>query len=96
MLPLPGTLVGLLLLLAFQFIQKRPSPALHAGGAPLLKYMSVLFIPAVLGVAVYWQHIDENLLAITIAIVGTTIVSLGAVGWLAQRVLKPLPKGDGE
>ena len=86
-LPLPGSLVGLLLLLMFQFFQTRPSPVLHAGGAPLLKYMSVLFVPAVLGVAVYWQHIEENLAAIAFAIVGTTIFSLGLAAWLSQRLL---------
>lgn len=86
-LPLPGTLMGLLLLLVFQFFQSRPSPILHAGGAPLLKYMSVLFVPAVLRVAIYWQHIEENLAAVSLAIVGTTIVSLGIAALLAQRLL---------
>lgn len=48
-IPFPGTLVGLLLLLLFLFKRRRAPSVIVAGAAPLLKYMTLFFVPAVLG-----------------------------------------------
>ncbi|MDO6476622.1 CidA/LrgA family protein [Alteromonas sp. 1_MG-2023] len=87
-LPFPGTLAGLLMLLAFQFLRRKTPVVLISGGAPLLRHMAMLFVPAVLGVGVYWQQISENLTGIGLAIIVSTTVSLGLSGWIAQRLLQ--------
>ncbi len=86
-LPLPAALTGLLLMLLVLFIRGRAG-AVAVASAPLLRHMSVLFVPAVLGVGLYWPDIYAHGWALATAIIGTTIVALGLTGIIAQRVLQ--------
>ena len=85
--PLPGTLMGLLMLLAWQFFRRQTPMLLLAGGTPILRHMAVLFVPAVLGVGVYWKAISENFSGIALAIIVTTTMSLGISAVIAQRIM---------
>lgn len=86
-LPLPGALTGLLILLAVLFIAPKAEPLVERAASPLLSHMSVLFVPAVLGVSAYWKEIAENGWAIGIAIVITTCISLGISAKIAEKLL---------
>ena len=86
--PLPGALVGLLLLLGALLLRQRPAVTVSRGAQPLLTHMSVLFVPAVIGVGLFWDEVRANALGIVLALVATTIVALGFTAWLAQRVLQ--------
>lgn len=86
-LPLPGALTGLLILLAVLFIAPKTEPLVARAASPLLSHMSVLFVPAVLGVSAYWKEIAENGWAIGIAIVITTCISLGISAKIAEKLL---------
>ena len=85
-LPIPGPLMGLFLLLATLFLF--PQLEVHTARFVTfpLKHMSLLFIPAVLGVSIYWDDIQANALAIAIAIVVTTSISLGLTAWFSQQL----------
>jgi holin-like protein len=86
-LPLPGALTGLLILLAVLFIAPKTEPLVARAASPLLSHMSVLFVPAVLGVSAYWKEIAKNGWAIGIAIVITTCISLGISAKIAEKLL---------
>ena len=87
-LPLPGALIGLLLLLGGLLLRQRPAVTVGRGAQPLLTHMSVLFVPAVIGVGLFWAEVSENALGIALALVATTIVALGYTAWFAQRLMK--------
>lgn len=87
-LPIPGPLMGLLLLLGEFFIF--PKLEVHTArfvSLPL-KHMSLFFVPAVLGVSIYWNDIQANALAIAIAIIATTSLSLGLTAWFSQKLFR--------
>ncbi|NMH59345.1 CidA/LrgA family protein [Alteromonas ponticola] len=86
-LPLPGALLGLGLLSALMALSKALARAISRAAQPILANMSFFFIPAVLGIAIYWSILQANLLAILLAIVGSTVVSLGVSYWLAKKLL---------
>ncbi|CAD5287346.1 Murein hydrolase transporter LrgA [Alteromonas sp. 38] len=86
-LPLPGALTGLLILLAVLFIVPTAEPLVARAASPLLRHMSVLFVPAVLGVSAYWSEIAQNGWAIGIAIIITTCISLGISAKIAEKLL---------
>ncbi|MCQ8849750.1 CidA/LrgA family protein [Alteromonas stellipolaris] len=86
-LPLPGALTGLLILLAVLFVAPKAEPLVARTASPLLSHMSVLFVPAVLGVSAYWNEIAENGWAIGIAIIITTCISLGISAKIAEKLL---------
>lgn len=92
-LPIPGPLLGLFLLLVALFCF--PTLERHVAVAVTfpLKHMSLLFIPAVLGVTMYWGDIKTYALAIAIAIVVTTSLSLGFTAWLSQQLLNTKKSG---
>lgn len=85
--PLPGALTGLLILLTFLLIRGRSPANLTVAASPLLKHMSVLFVPAVLGVGLYWDVIEAHRLSLAFAIVVTTAFSLGLTGLISQYLL---------
>lgn len=83
-LPIPGPLIGLFFLLAVLFTFPILEHHLATFALTPLKHMSLLFVPAVLGVSLYWSDIQQNALAIGLAIVVTTSLCLGATGWISQ------------
>lgn len=86
--PLPGALVGLLLLLTGLLLRQRPVESVARGARPLLTHMSVMFVPAVIGVGLFWDEVKANALGITLALVATTIVGLGFTAWIAQKLMR--------
>lgn len=85
-LPIPGPLVGLCLLLGVLFTFPKLEVATARFVTFPLKHMSLFFVPAVLGVSIYWDDIQANALAISIAIILTTSLSLGVNAWFAQKL----------
>ncbi|MBD3585465.1 CidA/LrgA family protein [Salinimonas sp. HHU 13199] len=85
-LPLPGALVGLLLLLFMLLFLKRTPATIASGARPLLSHMTVLFVPAVCAVMLMWQDIEPYLMSISAAIFISTALSLGATAWVAVRI----------
>jgi|TARA_Y100000034_G_C6738329_1_gene327483 holin-like protein len=86
-LPVPSALVGLLLLLfiLFKFPSVEVSVSTFVTGP--LKHMSLFFVPAVMGVSLFWDEISSNALAIGLAIILTTAISLLLTAQVAQRLL---------
>ena len=75
-LPLPGPVIGMLLLLTtLAATQGRPT-GLNRVTAPLLAHMSLLFIPAGAGVIAYRDLISAEWTAIVAAIAVSTLVAL--------------------
>jgi holin-like protein len=83
-LPIPGPVLGLMILLA---------ALAWRGGAPvrlrdtcqgMLKYFGLLFVPAGVGVVGEMQALRANALAIIIAIPISTILGLAVTGLLMQ------------
>lgn len=86
-LPVPGALVGLLLLFALLLSFPYFEASVTSFASKPLAHMSLFFVPAVMGVTLYWQDISNNVVAITTAILVTTIVSLLITALIAQRLL---------
>jgi holin-like protein len=93
--PIPGSLVGLLALLGVLFAFPLLERHVASFAMAPLKHMSLLFVPAVLGVTLYWNDIVNNALALFVAIVVTTALSLGVTAWSAQWLLSKKENVDG-
>lgn len=93
-LPLPGPVLGLLLLLAALVIRKRlgrgePPPELKSTAQGLLGYLGLLFVPAGVGVVTQLDVIGANLLPVAVAIAVSTLLGLIVTGWVMQRLTGP-------
>jgi putative effector of murein hydrolase LrgA (UPF0299 family) len=95
-LRLPGPVIGLALLAGLLLITKQVAlPVTHQlnihlepVAKVLLRYMGLLFVPAGVGVITQGKVIREQWPAITIAVIGSTVLGLVATGWTTQRFAK--------
>jgi holin-like protein len=107
-LPVPGPVIGMVLLLIALMV-KLPVPAgIHATSRKLLAYLGLLFVPAGVGIMTRLPMIGAHWLPILIAVLGSTIITmvitalvmrgserLGTFSWRAiARELSPSSKGS--
>ena len=75
-LPVPGPVVGMVLL----FIALLAWPKLYAlveeSGNQLVKHLSLLFVPAGVGVMLHVHRVADEWLAIVTALVGSTVLTI--------------------
>lgn len=92
-LPLPGPLVGMLLLLAGLLMRGELPDAVRDGADALLRHLMLLFIPAVTGVMMYFDRIEREWLPFLAAcIVGTAItmvVTALTLRWMLRTTDTP-------
>lgn len=88
--PVPGALVGLLLLLGGLVWWGRVPSALDDVSTPLLRHLMLLLIPSVAAVGLYAglvvQHAAAFLLVSTVVTVFTLVVTACTLRWLMKRV----------
>lgn len=92
-LPIPGPVIGMALLLAALVSPRLRSETFRHSVQQLLKHLSLLFVPAGVGVMLHARRVGEEWLPIAAALVLSTLLAI-AVGaltmsWLARRVRAP-------
>jgi len=75
-LPVPGPVVGMLLLLLLLIWRGGPSENLRSASQGLLGNLSLLFVPAGVGIMVHGHRIADEWLALVVALVLSTALSL--------------------
>ncbi|MBB3191857.1 CidA/LrgA family protein [Halomonas cerina] len=85
-LPIPGPVVGMVILLVVLMVHGKVPTSLRLAGEGLLRYLTLLFVPAGVGVMVHFRLIGEDLWAIMLTLVGSTLVTLGVTGWVLDRL----------
>jgi putative effector of murein hydrolase LrgA (UPF0299 family) len=89
LLPLvPGPVIGLVLLLAFLAWRGAVAAGLELVSSAFMRYLGVLFVPAAVGVVMYWPHLVEQGIAIVAALVVSVLATI-AVSALIAKALAP-------
>lgn len=93
--PVPGPVIGLVALLAALLIRQRlRKPAwapLQQAADGLLAHLSIFFIPAAVGVMLYWEPLVREGLAWVVALVASTAAAIAVTAWFLARRLGPAP-----
>ncbi len=89
-LPIPGPVIGMLLLFVFLIIKSDAVTALAPTALGLLRHLSLLFVPAGVGVMVYAQRIASEWLPILAALVASTAVSIAVTAAVVRWLHKPM------
>jgi holin-like protein len=74
--PVPGPVLGMGLLFAGLLLRGRSDPTLEAVADTILRHLSLLFVPAAVGVMQQAGLIAANWLAISVALVLSTLLTL--------------------
>lgn len=87
-LPVPGPVIGMVLLfLALQWRSNLPEP-LQTTAQTLLSHLSLLFVPAGVGIIQYGSLLEEEWLALTIAVVLSTVLTIAITGLVMRAFIQ--------
>ncbi len=86
-LPIPGPVIGMVILFVGLLIRRGIPAGLEGVGTTILSHLSLLFIPAGVGVIVHLHLIGSEWLPILAALVLGTAVTIGVTGLVMQRLL---------
>lgn len=75
-LPVPGPVMGMLILLIYLIIKKNTSADLRLVSEGLLKHLAFLFVPAGVGLMVHLDMIAQYWLAILLALLISTFITM--------------------
>ncbi len=95
---IPGPVLGMLLLFLTLLLRKGMLPSADVASTALLSHLSLLFVPAGVGMMVYFEHLAKEWLAIVVALVLGTVVTMAVSALVmrgASRLFSPETYRDG-
>ena len=81
-LPLPGPVVGLVLLLVLLIVRGGPDEGMKTTASGLLRHLLLLFVPAGAGIVTQLDVLGQNLLPALVAILISTALGVGVTAWV--------------
>jgi holin-like protein len=87
-LPVPGPVIGMALLFGAMAWRGGPSLPLRESAQNLLQHLSLLFVPAGVGVMLHFQRMADEWLPIVVALVASTLLAI-VITALVMRALTP-------
>lgn len=96
-LPVPGPVVGMLLLFVFLRLRRYDDEAsVVRAGSALLRHLQLFFVPAGVGVVAYLGVLGRDAVPIAVAMLGSWLLGLVVVGWTAVGLERLLgrPRDD--
>jgi putative effector of murein hydrolase LrgA (UPF0299 family) len=94
--PVPGPVTGMLLLLAALVAFPRMQAVVEAGANELLRHLSLLFVPAGVGIVVAASSGSGYWTAIVAAVVASTLATLVVTALVLKALTPAAAKEDGE
>ena len=76
--PVPGPVLGMVMLFLTLAFRGRSTTSLDSASSALLSHLSLLFVPAGVGMIVHFDRIINEWLPITIALVLSTVITMAA------------------
>jgi putative effector of murein hydrolase LrgA (UPF0299 family) len=93
-LPIPGPVAGMLLLLASLVAWPRLHEVVETGANELLRHLSLLYVPAGVGVIAAAVGVEGQWLAIVVAVVVSTLATMAVTGLVLQALTRTKEGGD--
>lgn len=85
-IPIPGAIIGLLLLTALCVFRGKPGASLERSSQLLTLLIPLLIMPSCIGIMDHWHLIKKEWLAILIAITFSVLFTLVTTPWLYSKL----------
>jgi holin-like protein len=95
-LPVPGPVVGMALLFVGLLLQGGVPEGLGRVVDALLSHLSLLFVPAGVGVMLHISMLREEWLAILVALLLSTVLTVAGTGLLMTALIRWLDRRQGQ
>lgn len=83
-LPIPGTVIGMILLLASLSLRPGFSSTIESDSLALLRFLPLLFVPAGVGIMVFAGRVAHDLLPIAVSVVVCTALTIAVTALVGQ------------
>ena len=83
-LPIPGAVIGMILLLASLSLRPGLSSAIESDALALLRFLPLLFVPAGVGIMVFAGRVAHDLLPIAVSVVVCTALTIVVTALVGQ------------
>ncbi len=87
-LPLPGPVIGMVILFAGLLIRGGVPDGLKTAARGLLDHLALLFVPAGVGVVLHLALVAEEWLPIAAALVGSTVLTIAVTALVMRLMLR--------
>ncbi len=87
-LPIPGPVIGMVLLFLFFQLRDGPGKELKSTSQTILQNLSLLFVPAGTGIMVHLQRVADEWLALLLSLLISTVATLVVTALVMQACLK--------
>lgn len=87
-MPVPGPVVGMMLLFAALLVHQPLPAAISAAADGLAQHLSLLFVPVGVGVMLHLDRVASEWLPIVAALLVSTVLALAATAWTFQRLAR--------
>ena len=81
---MPGPVIGLVLLLGYLVVRGSIPEGVELVSAAFMRYLGLLFVPAAVGVVLYWPRLAQYAAAIAVALVGSVVATIAVSALLAK------------
>lgn len=85
---IPGPVIGLILLLAWLQVRKGPSAGVDLVAGGLVQHLGLLFVPAAVGVVMFWPQLRSGALAIVAALVVSVVLTIAVTALVLKVVAR--------
>ena len=86
--PIPASIYGMMLLFAALALKLVRVDTVHETGAFLTSILPVIFVPPVVNLMDYWDHIRDDLVPLLTITVVSTVLVFAVSGWVTQLLMK--------
>ncbi|WP_292932548.1 CidA/LrgA family protein [Noviherbaspirillum sp.] len=83
-IPIPGPVIGMLFLFLYLVARGREDNNLAAFSGKFLRHLTLLFIPAAVGIMLHLERVSQEWLPILVALTVSTLVSIVVTAFVVQ------------
>ena len=91
-LPVPGPVLGMVMLFLTLMIRGRTPRSVETASSALLGHLSLLFVPAGVGIMVHFGRIADEWLPIAVVLLVSTVITMAATAGIMQMSARVLAR----
>jgi putative effector of murein hydrolase LrgA (UPF0299 family) len=85
---IPGPVIGLVLLLCFLAVRKSVPKSMDLVASALVQHLGLLFVPAAVGVVLFWPQLRSHAFAVALALVVSVVLTIAVPALLLRAMSK--------
>ncbi|TWA86680.1 putative effector of murein hydrolase LrgA (UPF0299 family) [Azospirillum brasilense] len=95
-LPVPGPVLGMVLLFVGLLVRGGVPEPLQETAGGILRHLSLLFVPAGVGVMAHLNRLEAEALPIAAALLGSTLIGVALTAWVMSVLSRQGPDAETE